>query len=207
MNTAVIGATSASGKVLVEKLLKNGHNVTALVRSPEKVVQKSAHLKVVETDVRNKDSIKGSIKKGDVVFSFLGPKGDVKKIAEEGTQNIIDVMRANGADRLIVISVAGIAVEEDERDKNLIDRLLRLFLRDMYADREGQLEALRESGLKWTALRVPRLTDGGGSGEVKAFFGKPSPTMKISRTALADFMLHEAINNKWVGKAPIVSEK
>jgi len=207
MNTVVIGATSASGKVLVKKLLTAGYSVTAIVRSPEKMEQKSSLLQVVQADVRQKDSFASAIKKDDVVFSFLGPKGDVKKIAAEGTQNIIDVMKTQGAQRLIVISVAGIAVANDNREKTFIDKLLRFFLRDMYDDREAQLEALRNSGIQCTALRVPRLTDGTGGDAAKAFFGKPSPSMKLSRSSLADFMITEAQKNKWVGKAPIVAEK
>ena len=77
----------------------------------------------------------------------------------------------------------------------------------MYVDRETQLEVLRESGVEWTSLRVPRLTDDALSGGVEAFFGKPSPTMKLSRADLADFMIHIAENDEWINQAPIVVSK
>jgi putative NADH-flavin reductase len=205
MNAVVIGATSASGKVLVRKLLEQGHTVTAVVRAPEKMPSEIENLRVVKGDVREKESFREAIGKGDIVFSFLGPKGDVKKIAAQGTQNIIDVMKEKQAQNLIAISVAGIPVKEDQRGKSLIDGLLRLFLKDMYADREAQLDVLRKSGLRWTALRVPRLTDQPASGSTHAFFGRPSPSMKVSREDLADFMIAEAEIGEWVGRAPIIA--
>lgn len=200
-----MGATSASGKVLVQKLLEQGHMVSAVVRSPEKMRSEIENLRVVKGDVREKGSFREAIGKGDIVFSFLGPKGGVKKIAAQGTQNIIDVMKEKQAEHLIVISVAGIPVKEDQRGKSLIDGLLRLFLKDMFADREAQLNVLRKSGLQWTALRVPRLTDDPASGRTRAFFGRPSPSMKVSREDLADFMIAEAEKREWVGKAPIIA--
>jgi len=205
MKTTVIGATSASGIELTKQLLQNGHAVYALARTPERLDISGENLTIVKGDVLKPESLGPAIEKSKVVLSFLGPKGDQKTIAARGTENIVSEMKKKNVDRLIVISVAGIAVEEDERKKGFIDRLLKTFLKEMYADREAQLDVLHKSGLKWTALRVPRLTNESATGEVQAFFGKPSPSMKICRADLAAFMIREMKENKWVGKAPIVA--
>jgi len=207
MKAAVIGATSGSGKVLTKKLLEAGHSVTAYVRTPEKVELSDDKLAVIQGDVQNDEALTSALKGSEVVFSFLGPKGKVKQIAAQGTENILKAMDANKIKRLVLVSVAGIAVPDDNRGKTFIDALLRTFLKDMYADREAQLEVLRGSKVKWSALRVPRLTDEQPSGGVEAFFGKPSPTMKLSRADLADFMIRIADNEEWINQAPIVVSK
>ena len=56
----------------------------------------------------------------------------------------------------------------------------------------------------WVGERVPRLTDGPGTGSAQAFFGNPSPNMKVTRADLADFMLEQLTSEDWLKKAPIL---
>ena len=114
-------------------------------------------------------------------------------------------MEKHAVRRLVVVSVAGVAVPQDQRGFNLIDKLIKVLLRDIYADRENQLAVLESSQLEWIAVRVPRLTDEPATGSVKAFFGNPSPRLKISRSDLAEFMLQQVTDDKWLRQAPIVS--
>ena len=106
--------------------------------------------------------------------------------------------------RLVVVSVAGIAVEQDKRGKNFIDALLKFFLKDVFTDRENQLKVLADSKVEWVVVRVSRLTNEVATGKVKAFFGNPSPTIKISRADLASFMLKQLTDNQYLKQAPIV---
>ena len=48
------------------------------------------------------------------------------------------------------------------------------------------------------AVRVRRNYD--------AFFGKPSPSMKLTRENLADFMIDAWEQEQWIAKAPIVAQ-
>ena len=126
-------------------------------------------------------------------------------MAAEGTKNIVSAMKKHGVKRLVVVSVAGIAVPRDKRGFNLIAALIKLLLKDVFVDRENQLKVLESSQVDWVAVRVSRLMDNAAMGSVKAFFGNPSPGMKVSRADLADFMLKQLTESQWLKQAPIIS--
>ncbi len=204
MNLTIFGASSSTGKLLVEQTLKAGHAVTAFVRDPSKLGIAHGSLHVVSGDALNPAHVKEAVRGSDAVLSTLGPKGKPAVMAAESTRNIVSAMEAYGVKRLVVISVAGVAVEQDTRGVNFIDGLLKFFLKDVYTDRENQLKILQASSVDWVAVRVSRLTDDAPTGSVKAFFGTPSPVMKITRADLADFMVKQLTETQWLRQAPIV---
>jgi putative NADH-flavin reductase len=205
MKLVVFGASSASGKLIVEKALASGHEVTAFVRDTSKLGITNDKLKVVTGDALNPSQVDDVVKGSDAVLSTLGPKGKPMVMAAESTKNIVNAMEKHGVKRLAVISVAGIAVPQDKRGFNLISVLIKFFLKDVFVDRENQLGVLESSKVDWVAVRVPRLTDDPAKGSVRAFFGNPSPSQKITRADLADFMLKQLTEDQWLGQAPIIS--
>jgi putative NADH-flavin reductase len=205
MKLVIFGATSATGKLLVEKALTSGHEVTAFVRDESKLGDMSGKLTVLCGNALNLSDIEAAVSGADAVLSTLGPKGKPAVMAAESTKNIVAAMEKHGVKRLVVVSVAGIAVARDQRGFNLIAALLKLLLKDVFRDRERQLEVLEGSALEWIAVRVPRLTNDPSTGSVKAFFGNPSSRMKLTRTDLADFMLRQLTEDRWLRQAPLVS--
>ncbi len=205
MKLTIFGASSATGKLLVERALAEGHTVTAFVRDPSRLEIAHESLRVISGDALNPAQVTEAVQGSDAVLSTLGPRGKPAVMAADCTRNIVSAMEAHGVKRLVVISVAGIAVEQDQRGSNFIDGLIKFFLKDAYTDRENQLKVLQASHADWVAVRVPRLRDGAPTGSVKAFFGTPSPSMKITRADLADFMLKQVTETRWLRQAPIVS--
>jgi putative NADH-flavin reductase len=205
MKLTIFGASSASGRLLVEKALADGREVTAFVRDESKLGISSPNLKIVRGDALNPADVESVVEGRDAVLSTLGPKGKPKVMAAESMKNIVNGMEKHGVKRLVVVSVAGIPVPEDKRGSNLASSLIKLFLKDVFTDRENQLAVLDNSSLDWVAVRVPRLTNAQPTGSVKAFFGNPSPSMKVTRADLADFMLKQLTNDLWLRKAPILT--
>ena len=205
MKLTIFGATSSSGRLVLEKALAAGHEVTAFVRDPSKLDVTNERLKVVAGDALNAAQVEKAISGSDAVLSTLGPKGKPAVMAARSTRNIVDEMEKHGVKRLVVVSVAGISVPQDKRNVNLVSALIRLLLKDVFIDRENQLKVLEESSLDWIAVRVPRLTDDPATGSVKAFFGNASPAMKVTRADLADFMLKQLSSDQWCRQAPILS--
>jgi putative NADH-flavin reductase len=205
MKLTIFGATSATGKFLVQKSLQQGHNVTAFVRAESKLGIRHERLKVVCGDALNPVEVENAVKGSEAVLSTLGPKGKPKVMAAESTKHIVNAMQMHGVKRLVVVSVAGVPVPQDKRGFNLADALIKLFLKDVFLDREKQLAVLNSSAVDWIAVRVPRLTDDAARGSVRAFFGNPSPSMKVTRADLADFMLAQLTETGWLRQAPIVS--
>ena len=204
MKLSIFGASSASGKLLVEKALMAGHEVTAFVRNAAKLEIAHEKLKVITGDALNSVQVDDAIKGSDGVLSTLGPKGNPMVMAAESTRNIISAMEQHGVKRLVVVSVAGVAVAQDKRGFNIIGALIKLLLKSVFIDRENQLAILESSTVDWVAVRVPRLTNDAATGSVRAFFGNPSPSMKVTRADLADFMLKQLTENQWLRQSPII---
>ena len=201
----IFGASSPTGKLLVENALAKGFEVTAFVREETKLGITHPHLRVLCGDALHNEDVDAAVEGAEAVLSTLGPKGKPAVMAAESTKNIVNAMEKHGVKRLILVSVAGIAVPQDRRGKSIIDSMLKFFLKDVFLDRENQLRVLNDSKVNWVAVRVPRLTDEPGTGRVKAFFGKPSPRMKLARADLADFMLEQLTSDQWLKQAPILS--
>lgn len=204
MKLTIFGASSASGKLLVDQALAAGHEVTAFVRDASKLGITNEKLKVFTGDALIPSQVEEAVRGTDAVLSTLGPKGKPMVMAAESTKNIVAAMQKLGVKRLIVVSVAGIPVAEDNRGFNLISALIRLLLKDVFMDRENQLAVLNGSGVEWVAVRVPRLTDEPAKGSVRAFFGNASPRMSVTRADLADFMLKQLTTDEWLRRAPIL---
>jgi putative NADH-flavin reductase len=205
MKLTIFGASSSSGRLVVEKALAAGHDVTAFVRDPAKLGIRNERLKVIAGDALNAAQVEEGVKGSEAILSTLGPKGKPAVMAAQSTRNIVDAMEKHGVKRLVVVSVAGISVSQDKRGFNLVSALIKLLLKDVFIDRENQLKVLEESSLDWIAVRIPRLTDGPATGSINAFFGNASPAMKVTRADLADFMLEQLTSDQWCRQAPILS--
>jgi len=205
MKLTIFGASSASGELLVEKAMQAGHSVTAFVRDSTKLGIAHEKLTVVTGDALNLAQVEQAVKGSEAVLSVLGPKGKPMIMAAESTRNIVSAMQKHGIRRLVVVSVAGVAVPQDRRGFNLVSALLKVILKDVFNDREQQLAVLEASSLDWVAVRVPRLTDEPATGKMRAFFGNPSPSQKLTRADLADFLLAQLTETQWLRQAPIVS--
>jgi hypothetical protein len=160
---------------------------------------------VVAGDALNPAHVEEAVLGREAVLSTLGPKGGVAVMAAQSTGNIVTAMERHGLKRLVIVSVAGIPVAQDRRGFDPAGALIKLVLKDVFTDRENQLSVLQNSQLDWVAVRVPRLTDGPAKSSVKAFFGHPSPAMKVTRADLAAFMLEQLTDDRWLKQAPILS--
>lgn len=207
MKLTIFGASSPTGRKLVEKALAAGHEVKAFVRDASKLDVANRKLEVIVGDALNPAWVEDAVKGSDAVLSVLGPKGKPAVMVAESTRHIVKAMEKHDVKRLVLVSVAGIPVPQDRRGSNLVSALIKLFLKDVFADRENQLAVLASSNLDWVAVRVPRLTDDVPMGSVRAFFGNPSPRQKVTRADVADFMLKQLTDDQWLRQAPIISNE
>ncbi|TCJ15950.1 SDR family oxidoreductase [Rubrobacter taiwanensis] len=209
MRVAVFGATGRTGRLVVERLLEEGHEVIAFVRDPSKILEgHDEKLRTVRGDVLDAAAVEEVVEEVDAVLVALGhTKTSPKDVQARGTQNIVAAMRRHGVRRLISLTGAGVRDPQDE--PKVVDRaitgLLKLLQRDVLEDAERHAEIIRNSGLDWTLVRVPRLVDGERTGEYRAgYIGKDSGT-RISRADVADFMVRQLTDDTYLRRAPVVS--
>ena len=100
MKLVIFGSTGGTGLQVVAQALEQGHDVTAFVRSPEKLTQKHEKLQVVKGDVLDLASVERAIQGQDAVLCTLGlPAKDKSNLRAKGTKNIIRAMEKTGVKR------------------------------------------------------------------------------------------------------------
>jgi putative NADH-flavin reductase len=187
----IFGATGGTGRQIVAQALQQGHEVTAFVRSPGKLPA-GERLHVVTGDVTaDVDAIARAVSDQDAAISALGRGNSLKSenLISRSMRTLVPAMEKQGVRRLIVVSAFGVG--ETRRDATWLQRMMvRLMLRDLYADKAAADEYLRSSALDWTLVEPTMLTNGPLTGTYRAgerlkMRGLP----RISRADVAHFVL------------------
>ena len=90
--------------------LSRGHEVTAVVRNPEKVSVKSEKLNIVKADVSDVNALSDALKGNDAVISAYNPGWTNPNIYEETLKNyplILKAVKQAGLKRLLIVGGAG----------------------------------------------------------------------------------------------------
>jgi putative NADH-flavin reductase len=205
----IFGATGDAGKLLVEQALAAGYEVVAYVRNPAKLTVTDNHLTVIQGELSDATSIETAVKGADAVLSTLGPRGGSKnKPLTAGMQNIIAAMKNQGVRRLIITSTLSAKDPKDKltfRTRSMVN-LVKTTMHDAYEDIVNVAETVRSSGLDWTIVRLTLLNNKPKSGKVKAgYVDKGEIGAQTSRADIADFMLKQIEDTKYLREAPAIS--
>ncbi len=114
MNVLIFGATGRVGSHITSHALQDGHHVTVLVRSPEKLQQVNPKLTVIQGNVLNKEDITRAVQGNDVVISALNTDGTTT--LSDSMPLIIEAMYKEGIQRIITVGTAGILQSESSPD-------------------------------------------------------------------------------------------
>ncbi|MDZ5445498.1 NAD(P)-binding oxidoreductase [Micromonospora sp. 4G57] len=206
MKLTIVGATGGIGRHLVDQAVAAGDDVTAVVRDPAKLGD--VPVRVVAADLATADpaTLRAAFTGTDAVLSGLGPRSSADAgIATRGTRAVVEAMTAVGVRRIVVVSAAPVGVvpspgrprppRRDPGDGPLMRYLLgpaiRRVLRRHYADLALMEEVLRDSGLDWTVVRPPRLTDKPLTGAYRTAYGRNvRGGLTVSRADVAHAMRH-----------------
>lgn len=208
MKILVLGATGATGRLIVSKAIAEGHDVVALVRSKAKAEDLTG-AELVEGDARDAAALTSAIAGCDAVVSSLGtamsPFREVTLLST-ATRALVDVMAKQNIHRLICITGLG-AGDSRGHGGFFFDRLLLpLMLRKVYEDKDRQEDAIRGSTLDWTIVRPTVLNDKPGRGGIQALTdlsGVHGGT--IARADVADFVVQQLTADTWLRKSPLIT--
>lgn len=195
MKLAVFGATGGVGTQLVKLGLEQGHTVTAIVRNPAKFTlpsRDSLHL-VTVPDLADTERVQAAIAGCDAVLSGVGPHGmkDVTA-ASVPTRHILTAVKGAGIERFVAVSAApvGPTPENDSfLNRRVVYQLTRKVFAGIYADLAVMERDIAASGLKWTVVWPPKLTNR-AVGDYRTVIGGNVPRgMFASRAEVAHAML------------------
>ena len=183
MTTLVVGASGATGRLLVQQLLDRGQKVSVIVRSPDRLpaaLTNDANLTVIQASVLelSDDEMSQHVRGCDAVASCLGHNltlkgiyGQPRRLVTDATRRLCDAVKANrpdGSVRFVLMNTTG----NRNRDLNepissterLVVGLLRLLLPPQM-DNEQAADYLRtrigqnDGTIEWAAVRPDNLID------------------------------------------------
>ncbi|KAI1380649.1 NmrA family protein [Hypoxylon crocopeplum] len=194
----VFGATSPTGKVIVNRALELGWKVTVCGRRTLQEHAENADIKTVEGPLDDETTIRTAIAGQDVIISLFGPSGPraPTDIFVPAYKLILATMKSEGVKRIIALSTYSVY---DPKDKpNFLRWLLTTGLWATFYkvwkavtdvsevfDEEGE-------GLDWTLFRVGYLADGPRLRVVDGYVGDGTVGMYLRRADMAEWILSQA---------------
>jgi uncharacterized protein YbjT (DUF2867 family) len=186
MKLTIIAATGGVGRELLQQALAAGHDVTAVARNPGKL---SRQVRTVTADLAapNQGALESAAAGADAVLSSLGPHSNSDAgIASRSTQTIIEAMTAAGVRRIVAVSAAPVSTipspsrphppKHDPGDgfymRHLFGHVAKAMFGKVYADLAQIEDILAGSGLDWTVVRPPQLTDKPPTGTYRTACGQ-----------------------------------
>ena len=202
MKIVVLGATGGTGLEILRQSVEEGHSVTALVRSPERLRPFQDRITVRRGDLLNSADLQQAVEGQDAVLSAFGPRVPVKKseahLLEQFAGALTKAMLHTNVRRVVVESVAFLFKDSLLPPAYLLGRLL--FPRTV-ADASAMEQVFAESELDWTMVRPPELTEKPYTGKYRILEGHlPRFGFKTSRADVADFMINVVANRSTIRK-------
>jgi putative NADH-flavin reductase len=208
MKLVVIGATRGIGRCLVELALEEGHDVTALVRNPDRLDTNAGQPAVVQGDILDASSVKKSLQGSDAVCTTIGigPTRKPVTVFSEGIRTVVAAMQATGTRQLACITGIG-AGDSKNHGGFFYDRIINpLLLKTIYADKDREEAVVRASDVDWVIIRPGFLTNGPLTGRYRVLTDLTGMTAgKISRRDVAHFVLTELAEKKYVRQTPLLT--
>lgn len=203
---AVIGSTGHTGRIVVDEGIRRGYAMTAFTRRPGALAGVRGLKAVVTGDGRKLEDVRRAVGGQDAIISIVSSEGfGPTTVMSDVMRSELAAMNEAGVRRLVVVSVSAI---EGRRPWILIN-VVRWILRKPYADFRRMERLVRSSGLDWTIVRPPRLTNGPATGAVRSEAGvkelRHGPYW-ITRADLAGTLLDLAANPKNPREVLLVSQ-
>jgi NAD(P)-dependent dehydrogenase (short-subunit alcohol dehydrogenase family) len=216
MTTLVVGATGATGRLLLKHLLDRGIQVKAIVRSPDKLpegIRNHSNLSVICASVLELDdnALAQHVSGCNAVASCLGHNmtfkglfGQPRRLVTDTISRLCKAIRANNPDqpvKFVLMNTAGNSNRDLAEPVSFAQRsvisLVRLLV-PPHADNENAADYLRtqvgqnDRMIEWSVVRPDSLVN---ADEVTEYDAHASPTRsaifdpgKTSRINVAHFM-------------------
>jgi len=212
MKVTIFGATGFSGKVILGEALKQGHEVTILVRDTSKVQFKHKNLTIVEGNVLDPQTVASVLHHQEAVIQCLGVggKGDGKPTTfiSDATKVIVDEMQKQQIKRLIAMSNVGagnsIAFQPWFFTKIILPYFMK-WLKIIIEDKNRMEPIIMNSNLDWTIVRCPNITDKPAKGTCNTTLDGKGLKLSVTLPDLSKFMVEQLKQKAFIKQAPSVS--
>jgi putative NADH-flavin reductase len=205
MKLTIFAATGGVGRQLLRQAVAAGHDVTAVVRNPAKLAGEPVRVVTADLAAADPATLESAVRGADAVLSGLGPHSNADAgIAAPGMAAIVAAMQATQVRRIVVVSAAPVATvpspgrpnppKHDPGDgffmRHLFTHVASAMFGKVYADLAQMEDVLTGSGLDWTVVRPPQLTDKPLTGRYRTAYAQNiRGGWSVSRADVAHLML------------------
>lgn len=227
MKALIVGASGATGKLLVEQLLKNDQQVKVIVRNAAKVPENwktHDNLEVITAnllELSHKELVE-IVKDCEAIASCLGHNaslkgifGEPKKLVTQALQKLHQASKGGTAKKFVLMNTVGNRNRDLDEPISFSEKCVIGLLRTLvppHRDNETAADFLRTEVGEWVAVRPSALID---EDNPSSYTTHPSPTRsaifkagKTSRINVAHFMAslitEPMLWNKWKGQMPVI---
>lgn len=189
----IIGASGGTGQHALRIAVERGHHVTTLLRRP--IPNSPPSVRQIVGDPMDMADLAPLLFEQDVVVSCLGQRNAaMPHLLADAAQTVIDSAPAHL--RYVVVS-QGLLFPT----MNPLVFAVRAVLRRITADSASMEEHVCKSGLNWTIIRPPRLSNGPShEAYVAALDRMPRGRSAMSRATLARFLIDVCENSGYTQK-------
>src|SRR4051812_35261848 len=108
MRLLILGATGRVGRHVVDESITRHHEITALVRSPQKLGDTAASVNIVAGNALDTHAVADAVRRQDAVVYVLGT-GNIRAttLFSESTRILLDAMGREGVRRLVCVTGVG----------------------------------------------------------------------------------------------------
>jgi putative NADH-flavin reductase len=211
MKISLLGSTGNLGQECLQQCLDAGHDVTVLVRSPNKLPDNAKNLiTIIEGDALSFDDVITAMPQGtDAILFAIGvdEKTSPQDLCTDVTRHTLEAMRKNNIPRLVWCGGGSNLLEDDviTFGAKFVRWYSETFLKHRHTDKEHQLMLLDQNrDLCWLGIRPLQMKNGPRREEYRLGFNAFSGMSKITFADCAHAMIQMLSDNTWVGKAPII---
>jgi putative NADH-flavin reductase len=196
MRIALFGATGAVGGHFLNKALAAGHEVTALVRTPEKL-RENTSLSALKGEVTSPSDVAKPISGADVVVSCLGNVKGVL-IMEKAAEAILQASAEQSKPpKCLFVSSIGCG-----GTSWVVKQMLQLIGgRSSFVDYERADSRISLEGeVPYVLVRPAALKEKSGNGKYRVFQGDGTFARPMAKEDVAEFLLDAISSNQWDGR-------
>lgn len=198
MNITLFGATGRVGSEILKLALRDGHHVTALVRTPSKLPTHN-NLSILTGDIRDKELVSQAIENADAVMSAIGT--DKTTTLTDAIPSIIEAMKTGNVERIITIGTAGILQSRTNPDVYRFQSTESKRRLTFAAEEHAKVyEQLNNAELEWTIICPTYLPDGEATGQWRTernFLPEDGVEISVGDTALCAY--NELLDPQFIG--------
>ncbi|MBI5406345.1 MAG: NAD(P)H-binding protein [Nitrospirae bacterium] len=202
---ALFGGSGATGRAIIDQAVQGRIRIRGLVREGSSLGGYDGEVIRIKGSLSDAQAIAQTLEGADAVSIVIGPRPPYRDVfCATATGLILEAMRRHGITRVVCQTGAMIG-DYPANQSSLLKRMAKLFQRQRPAisrDRVEQERLIRTSGLEWTLIKPPRLTNGPRSKRFKSGDDlKAGLLSSVSRADVAAFTLDEVLSPRHIREA------